>query len=628
MTNYLHPNHNNHYWESTKKYFQTETQKHDFFNLVWACEKVWSNLTETDFELSRNDLARKFSGHILPLTNSNCAIALFEAYSANHIPKDHPIVIAFGVSCFDLLAKKNDGQLWNNLVSKVGHNFLAGFSILICGKGTLKNALNYQGNLTSAISSLVDQFKAEPISVLEHHDERQAYLFTQSEINAIDKQYSDCFEPKWWTEIGIPKANFSLLMNLLKEHDYKIYLDTLDKFEHESVANHFIENRKVTECLFRKSIIEAPLAVESNEWSKSFVLSSTALALRGVISERSNNYRNASEEDRPDIEAGLNQLVEDTIAAYASRDDFDFFGFHFLTKLVKNYSTKCGPFPKSTIGMEDSLLFPDMVLMEKISKELDIKARDINRLLDYTSDENKAYALVAACMINNTFDPNKSLSEIIANQNATMSLLMNASKCRLKNGSNPHHRFVSGNWGVRHIASNMLSSNIHFANWNDLWMLMSSELAETLRNPKGRDRIDVSSKLTFIIDLGILILSNSKNEDKGFDDFYESFKQAIFDCYLLYSRLQNVTPLISQALANLAFKQKENLVELKALLMPYKRQTQFFYSWLQHSLTTGHGDKYIIIDLAKSAFPDLETELENLHRTAPNIFPNFILESK
>lgn len=628
MTKFLYPSHSSQYWESTKKYFQAETQKRDFFDLVWACEEVWSSLTTTDYDLSRSDFARKFADHIIPLTNSDIGTALFEAYSPNHHPKDHSIVIAFGVSCFDFLAVKNDGGLWNNLISKVGHNFLAGFSILMCGKGTLKNAPNYRGNLTSAISSLVDQFKKEPISVLELHDKRQGYLFKQSEVNLIDKQYSDCFETEWWSEIGIPKANFSLLLNLLKEHDFKLFMDALDRFEHESVSNHFIDNRNITENLFCKSIIAAPLAVVKNEWSKSFVLSSTALALLGAVSERSNNYRNASKEDRPDIEGTLDQLVEDAIAAYASRDDFDFFGFHFLSKLVKNYSAKCGPFPKSTIKMEDSSLFPDMVLIQKFTNELDIKLGDINHFLDCASDKNKAHALVAACMINNTFDPEKSLSEIIAYENSTVLLLMNSSECRLKKDSNPHHSFISGNWAVRYIASNMLTSNRHFAVWETLWKEMQSHLADLSRKADNQIRTDIASKLSLVIELGILILGASNHEDEGFDGFYEVFKQAIFDCYLLYARLHNITPLISQALANLAFKQKENSTELKALLMPYKRQTQFFYFWLQHSLTTGHGDKYNVIDSAKSAFPDLETELENLHQMAPNIFLNFIPESE
>ena len=628
MTKFLYPYHNNQYLEATQNYFEVETQKQSFFDLVWACEEVWSNLTTTDYDLPRSDFARKFSDDILPLTNSNSAAALFEAYSPNHHPKDHPIVIAFGISCFDFLSNKNDGELWNNLISKVGHNFLAGFSIVMCGKGTLKNAPNYRGNLSSAVSTLTEQFKNEPISVLELYDPRRVYQFTSGEIDREGKQYSDCFETKWWTEIGIPKANFSLLMNLLEEHDYKLYLDTLDKFEHSCVSNHFIGNRNITESSFRKSISYAPLAVANNEWSKSSVLSSTALALRGAISERSNNYRNASEKDRPEIESGLEQLVENAIAAYANRPDFDFFGFHFLIKLVKNYSDKCGPLPRSTIKMEDSSLFPDIILIQKLAKELDTNTKDLDQLLNHISDKDKVYAIIAACIINKTFDPEKSVAEIIVSENTGIFLLMSNSKCSLKKDSNPHHSFVSGNWGVQCVASNMLRSNNHFANWKALWKEMGSELADISRNANNHNRKDTSSKLTFIIDLGILILCSSKNEDQGFDDFYNSFKQAIFDCYLIYSRLHNITPLISQALANLAFKQKENLIELKALLMPYKRQTQFFYFWLQHSLTTANGDKYYVSDFAKSAFPDLETELENLHQTAPNIFQNFILESE
>jgi len=627
MTKYLYPNYSNQYFETTKKYFEVETQKQNFFNLVWACEEVWSSLTATDYDLPRSNFVRKFADDILPLTNSKFATALFEAYSPNHHPKDHPIVIAFGVSCFDFLANKNDDGLWNNLISKVGHNFLAGFSILICGKGTLKNAPNYPGNLTLAISSLIEQFKTEPISVLELDDERQGYLFTQSEVNLTDKKYSDCFETKWWTEIGMPKANFSLLLNLLREHDFKQYMDTLDKFEHESVSNHFVDTRNITLKSFSKHIRDAPHAVDSNQWTESFVLSSTALALRGAIVERSNNYRNASEEDRPDIKSGIDGLVENAIAAYANRDDFDFFGFHFLTKLVKNYSTKCGPFPKSTIKMEDSLLFPDMMLIQVLAKELDIKLKDINRLLNHISDKNKVYAVIAACMINSTFDPEKSVAEIIASENTGIFLLMSNSKCSLKEGSNPHHSFVSGNWGVQYIASNMLESNNHFGNWKALWKGMSSELANTSRNAIDRNQKDTRSKLTFIIDLGISILCCSKNEDQGFDDFYDSFKQAIFDCYLLYSRQQNLTPLISQALANLAYKQRKNAPELKVLLKPYKRQTMFFNFWLQQSITTGHGKKCNVIDIAKSAFPNLETEMKNLHQIAPNIFPNCVIES-
>lgn len=627
MNKFLYPKHNNQYLELTQNYFEVETQKQNFFDLVWACEEVWSSLTATDYDLPRYDFVRKFADDILPLTNSNSATALFEAYSPNHHPKDHPIVIAFGISCFDFLENQNDGELWNNLISKVGHNFLAGFSILICGKGILKNASNYRGNLTSAISSLIDQFKMEPISVLELHDERKGYLFTRSEIDVSDKKYSECFETKWGTEIEIPKANFSLLLSLLKEHDFKLFMDALDRFGHESVSNHFINNRNITESLFSKSIIEAPLAVENNVWSKSFVLASTALALLGAASERSNNYRNASEDERPDIEGCLDQLVENAIAAYASRDDFNFFGFHFLSKLVKNYSAKCGPFPKSTIKMEDSSLFPEMVLIQKFANELDITARDINQFLGSTSDENKAYALVAACMINNTFNPEKGLSEIIADEKSTVLLLMNASECRLKKGSNPHYSFISGNWGVGYIASNMVRSNKHFTMWDALWKEMQSHLADFTRNADNPNRTDIASKLSFIIELGILILGASNREDEGFDNFYEAFNQAIFDCYLLYSSLHNITPLISQALANLAFKQRENSAKLKALLMPYKRQTQFFYFWLQHSLTTGDGEKHNVIDFAKSVFPNLEMEIKNLRKIAPNLFPDLIIDA-
>ena len=81
--------------------------------------------------------------------------------------------------------------------------------------------------------------------------------------------------------------------------------------------------------------------------------------------------------------------------------------------------------------------------------------------------------------------------------------------------------------------------------------------------------------------------------------------------------------MISQSLANLAFKRKDNKTALMQLLSPYKRQTLFFYFWLQNTLTTNTGEKYRIIEIVKSIFPDIENDLQKLKQTAPNLFYDF-----
>lgn len=619
---YLFPQYGDQGHKRTREFFNQSTRKEGFFNLVWECQCIWTNLTDRELALPKDKLAKKFADKLPQKLDQEYARFLTEAYSPNHIPKDHPIVVAYGISCMEFLITTDDAQIWNRLIRIVGHNYLAQTSLSIHGQGIFKASNLYHSKLISATRFLIDQFKQEPTSILHHMDPRQKEFFTPAVLNQENKRLSDCFKSDWKTEIQIPTANFTVIMEFLEKNMSELYFDSLDAFEHECVSRYFVSTANTTVDRLSKHILNAPSIEANNKWTNSFTLVSTAVTFRDAISKWSNKYRVSSKNEQPQIKRGIEEFIDNLVSKYDERDDFAFFGLHFLSYLVKNYGTRCGPIPPAEVLTDNISLFQDMVLIQRFGNELTVASDTVDSLLDIFPSENKIFVLIAACIVDAEFDLEKSLKEILILPNSGLFLLMANSENRISKNGNPHHMYISGNWGVMHVANKLMTAGNSFRVWIELWQKLNVQLAKLARDFYSPDYRHIVPKLAFMLDLGNTILCCSRIEEKGFEEFLNCFSVALNESYHHYRHANSaqITSLTSQALANLAFKLKDDHVAFRKLVSPFKRNTSFFRNWLNISVSTKDGMNFKMTEVTGAVFPEMESEAAALDDLAPNVF--------